>query len=83
MLMCSRICNYFWFQDIVIATPGRLKDLIEMGVCCLSDVSFVVSLVYCMNYCLCTLDISLLINLPSLYLLYDPIQLCYLFLMLT
>ena len=30
-------------QDIVIGTPGRLKDLIEMGVCCLTEVSFVVS----------------------------------------
>ena len=29
--------------DIVIGTPGRLKDLIEMGVCCLKEVSFVVS----------------------------------------
>ncbi|XP_042011130.1 DEAD-box ATP-dependent RNA helicase 5-like [Salvia splendens] len=28
--------------DIVIGTPGRLKDLIEMGVCCLNEVSFVV-----------------------------------------
>lgn len=28
--------------DIVIATPGRLKDLIEMGICCLKEVSFVV-----------------------------------------
>lgn len=28
--------------DIVIGTPGRLKDLIEMGVCCLTEVSFVV-----------------------------------------
>ncbi|XP_059642201.1 DEAD-box ATP-dependent RNA helicase 5 [Cornus florida] len=28
--------------DIVIATPGRLKDLIEMGVCYLKEVSFVV-----------------------------------------
>ncbi|XP_030948169.1 DEAD-box ATP-dependent RNA helicase 5 [Quercus lobata] len=28
--------------DIVIGTPGRLKDLIEMGVCCLKEVSFVV-----------------------------------------
>ncbi|XP_051129536.1 DEAD-box ATP-dependent RNA helicase 5 isoform X2 [Andrographis paniculata] len=28
--------------DIVIGTPGRLKDLIEMGVCQLKDVSFVV-----------------------------------------
>ncbi|GAB2263669.1 hypothetical protein Droror1_Dr00025803 [Drosera rotundifolia] len=28
--------------DIVIGTPGRLKDLIEMGVCHLQDVSFVV-----------------------------------------
>ncbi|KAI4372191.1 hypothetical protein MLD38_010456 [Melastoma candidum] len=28
--------------DIVIGTPGRLKDLIEEGVCRLSDVSFVV-----------------------------------------
>ncbi|KAG9444339.1 hypothetical protein H6P81_015679 [Aristolochia fimbriata] len=28
--------------DIVIGTPGRLKDLIGMGVCCLKDVSFVV-----------------------------------------
>ncbi|EXC26231.1 DEAD-box ATP-dependent RNA helicase 5 [Morus notabilis] len=26
--------------DIVIGTPGRLKDLIEMGVCCLKDVTF-------------------------------------------
>ncbi|XP_022877105.1 DEAD-box ATP-dependent RNA helicase 5 [Olea europaea var. sylvestris] len=29
-------------QDIVIGTPGRLKDLIEMGVCHLKEVSFVV-----------------------------------------
>ncbi|KAJ0989911.1 hypothetical protein J5N97_008267 [Dioscorea zingiberensis] len=28
--------------DIVIGTPGRMKDLIEMGVCNLGDVSFVV-----------------------------------------
>ncbi|XP_010261619.1 PREDICTED: DEAD-box ATP-dependent RNA helicase 5 [Nelumbo nucifera] len=28
--------------DIVIGTPGRLKDLMEMGVCCLKEVSFVV-----------------------------------------
>lgn len=28
--------------DIVIGTPGRLKDLIEMGVCCLNEASFVV-----------------------------------------
>ncbi|KAL9242658.1 hypothetical protein vseg_016640 [Gypsophila vaccaria] len=28
--------------DIVIATPGRLKDLIEMGKCYLKDASFVV-----------------------------------------
>lgn len=28
--------------DIVIGTPGRLKDLIEMGVCSLKEVSFVV-----------------------------------------
>ena len=28
--------------DIVIETPGRLKDLIEMSVCCLTKVSFVV-----------------------------------------
>ncbi|KAL5552276.1 hypothetical protein UlMin_002452 [Ulmus minor] len=26
--------------DIVIGTPGRLKDLIEMGVCCLKEVTF-------------------------------------------
>lgn len=30
-------------QDIVIGTPGRLKDLIEMRVCILKEVSFVVS----------------------------------------
>lgn len=30
-------------QDIVIGTPGRLKDLVEEGVCCLSEVAFVVS----------------------------------------
>ncbi|XP_027081447.1 DEAD-box ATP-dependent RNA helicase 5 [Coffea arabica] len=29
-------------MDIVIGTPGRLKDLIEMGVCQLNEVSFVV-----------------------------------------
>lgn len=29
-------------QDIVIATPGRLIDLIEMNVCHLMEVSFVV-----------------------------------------
>lgn len=28
--------------DIVIGTPGRLRDLIEMGVCILNEVSFVV-----------------------------------------
>ncbi|XP_039142287.1 LOW QUALITY PROTEIN: DEAD-box ATP-dependent RNA helicase 5 [Dioscorea cayenensis subsp. rotundata] len=28
--------------DIVIGTPGRMKDLIEMGICNLGDVSFVV-----------------------------------------
>ncbi|XP_077244785.1 DEA(D/H)-box RNA helicase family protein [Tasmannia lanceolata] len=28
--------------DIVIGTPGRLKDLIEMGICSLTEVSFVV-----------------------------------------
>lgn len=28
--------------DIVIGTPGRMKDLIEMGVCKLNEVSFVV-----------------------------------------
>ncbi|KAF7809452.1 DEAD-box ATP-dependent RNA helicase 5 [Senna tora] len=28
--------------DIVIGTPGRIKDLIEMGVCSLKEVSFVV-----------------------------------------
>ncbi|KZV31746.1 DEAD-box ATP-dependent RNA helicase 5 [Dorcoceras hygrometricum] len=28
--------------DIVIGTPGRLKDLIEMGVCLLKEVSYVV-----------------------------------------
>ncbi|VFQ70573.1 unnamed protein product [Cuscuta campestris] len=28
--------------DIVIGTPGRLKDLIEMGICQLKEVSFVV-----------------------------------------
>ncbi|KAK1606819.1 hypothetical protein QYE76_030492 [Lolium multiflorum] len=28
--------------EIVIGTPGRLKDLIEMGICRLSEVSFVV-----------------------------------------
>ena len=28
--------------DIVVGTPGRLKDLIEMTVCCLREVSFVV-----------------------------------------
>ncbi|XP_014519387.1 DEAD-box ATP-dependent RNA helicase 5 [Vigna radiata var. radiata] len=29
-------------MDIVIGTPGRIQDLIEMGVCCLKEVSFVV-----------------------------------------
>ncbi|ONK71542.1 uncharacterized protein A4U43_C04F9710 [Asparagus officinalis] len=28
--------------DIVIGTPGRMKDLIEMGICRLKDVSFVI-----------------------------------------
>ncbi|KAL5196681.1 hypothetical protein ABZP36_000193 [Zizania latifolia] len=28
--------------DIVIGTPGRMKDLIEIGICCLHEVSFVV-----------------------------------------
>lgn len=53
-LMCLHwLCgssSYDWFpytllcsQDIVIGTPGRLKDLIEMGVCSLKEVSFTVS----------------------------------------
>ncbi|KAG6529358.1 hypothetical protein ZIOFF_011555 [Zingiber officinale] len=29
-------------QDIVIGTPGRMKDLIEMGICQLKEVTFVV-----------------------------------------
>lgn len=33
----------FSIQDIVIGTPGRIQDLIEMGICCLKEVSFVVS----------------------------------------
>lgn len=33
----------FFIQDIVIGTPGRIQDLIEMGFCCLKEVSFVVS----------------------------------------
>ncbi|XP_049933276.1 DEAD-box ATP-dependent RNA helicase 5 isoform X2 [Nymphaea colorata] len=32
--------------DIVVGTPGRLKDLIEMGICCLKEVSFVRPLVF-------------------------------------
>ncbi|KAL3000072.1 hypothetical protein AAZX31_09G192600 [Glycine max] len=28
--------------DIIIGTPGRIQDLIEMGICCLKEVSFVV-----------------------------------------
>ncbi|KAF6135853.1 hypothetical protein GIB67_028172 [Kingdonia uniflora] len=28
--------------EIVIGTPGRLRDLIEMGICCLQEVSYVV-----------------------------------------
>lgn len=43
------------FQDIVIATPGRLKDLMEMGVCNLKDVSFAVSIMWqhgkSLSYC--------------------------------
>lgn len=30
-------------QDIVIGTPGRLQDMMEMGACNLKEVSFVVS----------------------------------------
>lgn len=46
----SFLCGFM--QDIVIGTPGRLKDLIEMGVCRLNEVSFVVSIYYCLviNY---------------------------------
>lgn len=33
----------FSIQDIIIGTPGRIQDLIEMGICCLKEVSFVVS----------------------------------------
>ena len=29
-------------QDIVVATPGRLRDLIQDGICNLGEVSFVV-----------------------------------------
>ncbi|XP_004512453.1 DEAD-box ATP-dependent RNA helicase 5 [Cicer arietinum] len=28
--------------DIVIGTPGRIQDLVEMGICCLKEVSFAV-----------------------------------------
>lgn len=38
------------FQDIVIGTPGRMKDLIEMGICHLNEVSFVVSQ-FCLWLC--------------------------------
>lgn len=43
------------FQDIVIGCPGRMKDLIEMGICQLDEVSFVVSQLcfsLCCSYCL-------------------------------
>ncbi|KAJ0824682.1 putative RNA helicase [Helianthus annuus] len=42
---CSKIWSgkiTYPSRDIVIGTPGRLKDLIEMGVCQLQEVSFVV-----------------------------------------
>ncbi|KAG6525502.1 hypothetical protein ZIOFF_015458 [Zingiber officinale] len=32
----------FLIEDIVIGTPGRMKDLIEMGICQLKEVTFVV-----------------------------------------
>lgn len=35
------LCGYE--QHIVIGTPGRLRDLMEMGLCSLNEVSFVVS----------------------------------------
>ena len=44
------------FQDIVIGTPGRMKDLIEMGVCNLHEVSFVVSQLCFSLCCSCCLS---------------------------
>ncbi|KAL5973091.1 hypothetical protein ACLOJK_037117 [Asimina triloba] len=37
----ARYKNYTYEKDIVIGTPGRLKDLIEAGICQLKEVSFV------------------------------------------
>lgn len=48
--VCHLTCIFsFACQDIVIGTPGRLKDLIEMGICCLKEASFVVSGIYSGN----------------------------------
>lgn len=44
------------FQDIVIGTPGRMKDLIEMGICHLNEVSFVVSQ-FCLWLCYSCLNV--------------------------
>ena len=48
---------FFCFQDIVIGTPGRMKDLIEMGVCNLHEVSFVVSQLCFSLCCSCCLTV--------------------------
>ena len=44
LVFCLILFSFLFLltQDIVIGTPGRLKDLIEMGVCYLKEVSFVV-----------------------------------------
>lgn len=47
-LLLIHICSLplFILQDVVVGTPGRLRDLIEMGVLQLQEVSFVVSTFY-------------------------------------
>jgi hypothetical protein len=50
---CLNLYSFFGvlcLQDIVIGTPGRMKDLIEMGVCRLNEVSFVV-IPSCLPFC--------------------------------
>jgi ATP-dependent RNA helicase DBP3 len=43
IIICLQYSFLLHAQDIVIGTPGRLKDLIEMNVLHLAEVSFVVS----------------------------------------
>jgi hypothetical protein len=64
--------GFFCFQDIVIGTPGRMKDLIEMGFCNLNEVSFVVSQLCFLLCCSCCLSYGV----HTIYILFSHKYLC-------